>query len=172
MVLRDHFSTEEWAQIESAPFLIGSATAMAAKSGMIGTMREFSTLGRLISAAVETYPGNRIIREILPSREMRQTTKGMADDEALARLKASERAGRTPTEEADLAIANLAAALTLLKGVAIDSEISEYRQWVRSIARKVAETAREGGIFDRRVDPISAEEAAFLARIDRVLYGG
>ena len=170
MNLRDHYSLEEWAKIESTPFLIGTATAMAARSGVLGTLREYVTLGRVISGAVETYVGNRIIREILPSREMMLNHKDQEEAAALQKLKEAEELGRTPEEEADLALANLAAALDLLNGVASDSEIAEYRQWVRLIAQKVAETAREGGLFRFRVDPVSANEAAFLARIDDLLY--
>lgn len=171
MNLRDQFTLDAWAKIESAPFLVGSATAMAARSGVIGTLREYIALGRVISSAVETYAGNRIVREILPSREMMQNPKEREEAEALQKLQEAERAGRSPQEEADLAIAHLTAALTLLNGVADASEIAEYRRWIRLIGQKVAQAAREGGIFRYRVDPVSAEEAAFLARVDTVLYG-
>lgn len=166
MDIRSKFSAQEWAKIESAPFLVGSATALATNSGMIGTYREFNTLREMVNLGVQQYPNNRLILAIMPDSEYAPH----ASNESVRReLEDQESQRRSGSEEAELALTHLQEAVRLLKGVATDVELEQYKYWIRTIGRRVAEIAKEGGIFERGVDPISKEEAAFLAKVDLIL---
>ena len=169
--MQEKFTNEQWLIISSAPSLIGSAVAMAGRSGVMGTMREIIASGRSLAAGGENYPHNPIIQSIIPNAESSQAE---ADanvfsnrEQLMAQLK--EQGIDTPESMAEFAIQNLQQALNFISEVAYQKDLDEYKQWVLETGQAVAEAAKEGGFLGIGGERISQAESEFLDRVRGVL---
>lgn len=171
MGIKDNYSEEEWFVIASAPSMIGSAVVTAGRSGAMGTMREILASARATAEVAKASADNELIQSILPSPEMaRDEAKAEAQkmrDSAMEKVKAGN--VESPDELADFALNTLRDALSLLGGVASEKDINEYKDWVRTVAKDVAEASKEGGFLGIGGERISEREAAFLARLEEIL---
>lgn len=168
--MQENFTEDQWFVISSAPSLVGSAMAVAGRSGVMGTMKEIMTSGQTLAAGGEKYPSNSLIQAIVPDSNMdRSEAKEnmMAKrDKLMAQLK--DQGIQSPEDMADFAITSLSEALSLLAPVASDQDVAEYKEWVLETGQAVAEAAKEGGFLGMGGTQVSEAESAFLNRVRKI----
>ncbi len=168
--MQENFTEDQWFVISSAPSLVGSAMAVAGRSGVMGTMKEIMTSGQTLAAGGEKYPSNPLIQAIVPDRNMDrgEAKESMVAkrDKLMAQLK--EQGIQSPEDMAEFAITSLSHALSLISPVASDQDVAEYKEWVVETGQAVAEAAKEGGFLGMGGTQVSEAESAFLGRIRKV----
>ncbi len=169
--MQENFTEDQWFVISSAPSLVGSAMAVAGRSGVMGTMKEIMTSGQTLAAGGEKYPSNSLIQAIVPDSNMdRSEAKEnmMAKrDKLMAQLK--DQGIQSPEDMAEYAITSLSEALSLLAPVASDQDVAEYKEWVIETGQAVAEAAKEGGFLGMGGTQVSEAEAALLNRVRKIV---
>lgn len=169
--MQEKFTNEQWLIISSAPSLIGSAVAMAGRSGVMGTMKEVIASGRSLAAGGEKYRHNPLIQAIIPKVDTgQQETDANAfsnREQLMSQLK--EQNIDNPESMAEFAIQNLQKALTLISEVAYSKDIDEYKKWVLETGQAVAEAAKEGGFLGIGGERVSQAETDFLARVRAII---
>ena len=169
--MQEKFTNEQWLIISTAPSLIGSAVAMAGRSGVMGTMKEIIASGRSLAAGGEKYQHNPLIQSIIPKVEPDQTqaaANAFSNREQLMNQLRSEGID-SPEAMADYALRNLQKALAFLGEVVYQKDIDEYKQWVLETGQAVAEAAKEGGFLGIGGERVSQAETDFLARVRAVI---
>lgn len=165
------YDEDELHLLAGLPHMIGSAMAMAGKSGFIGTGKEMFASAKSVLAGVEDYPDNGLIKQVLPNVE---DGAGAAMGEAnttrawlTQRMKDKAVASREGMQM--LAIEDCRAAAALIDAKALPSEAAEYKQWALSVAEKVAMAASEGGFLGFGGEQFSEPEQKFLADVETAL---
>ncbi len=165
------YSEEELHLLAGVPHMIGSAMAMAGKSGFIGTGKEMFASAKSVLAGVKDYPSNGLIQQVLPNVE---DGAGAAMGEAKktrewlsTRMKDRGVASREDMQA--LAVEDCRAAVALIDAKASPSEAAEYKQWALSVAEKVAMAASEGGFLGFGGEQFSEPEQKFLTEIETAL---
>ncbi len=133
------FSTGDWNTVASTPMLVGLAVAKAEDSGYFGSRKETRTLDSELSPHADDNPARSLIDQAV-------TSEPAPEIEAATAL--------PPAALADAAIASCKELNQILSVTTSEAEAHSYKQWVVSVAREVAEAAKENGV---RVSP--AEEA-------------
>ncbi len=165
------YSEGELHLLAGVPHLIGSAMAMAGKSGFVGTGKEMFASAKSVLAGVKDYPDNALIAELLPNVEdgagaamgeakktrewlsQRMETKGVSSRESMQAL----------------AVEDCRTAAALVDDKASTTEAAEYKQWALSVAEKVAMAASEGGFLGFGGEQFSEPEQKFLSEIEAAL---
>ncbi|MEZ5934196.1 MAG: hypothetical protein R3F54_20120 [Alphaproteobacteria bacterium] len=165
------FTEDELHLLAGAPHMIGSAMAMAGKSGFIGTGKEMFASAKSVLDGVKTYPHNSVIQKVLPNVE---AGVGAAMGEAKEtrewlsrRMKEGGIASREDMQR--LALEDSRAAAALVDAKASPTEAGEYKQWALSVAERVAMAASEGGFLGFGGEQFSEPEKAFLSEIEAAL---
>lgn len=166
-----NFTEDEIHLLAGVPHMIGSAMAMAGKSGFIGTGKEMFASARSVLAGVKDYPGNALIQQLLPRVE--DGAGGAMDAAKQTRQWLSQRIkdyGVNSRETMQsLAVEDCRAAASLVDAKASPSEAAEYKQWSLSVAEKVAMAASEGGFLGFGGEQFSEPEQRFLSEIETAL---
>jgi hypothetical protein len=159
--------------LAAVPQLIGSAVAVAAGSGLIGTGKEAFTSAHAVLDGIKSYPENALIKQLLPdpSGDRKAAIEKMTQtrDWTVARLKANSVI--TAEKLTAQTLADTRAAAQILDSKVSPSEAREYRQWALAVADKVANAATEGGFLGFGGDRLSAAEKALIDQI-RASLGG
>ncbi len=165
------YSEDELHLLAGVPHMIGSAMAMAGKSGFIGTGKEMFASAKSVLAGVKDYPDNSLIQQVLPNVD---EGAGAAMGEAkktrewlTARMKDKGVASREEMQA--LAIEDCRAAVGLIDVKATAEDAAEYKQWTFSVAEKVAMAASEGGFLGFGGEQFSEPEQKFLAEVETAL---
>ncbi|MEM8948133.1 MAG: hypothetical protein AAGA21_13495 [Pseudomonadota bacterium] len=165
------YSEAELHLLAGVPHMIGSAMAMAGKSGFIGTGKEMFASAKSVLAGVKDYPNNSLIQQVLPNVE---DGAGAAMGEAKktrewlsTRIKDKSVASREDMQA--LAIEDCRSAVALIDAKASPSEAAEYKQWALSVAENVAMAASEGGFLGFGGEQFSEPEQKLLAEIETAL---
>ena len=170
MSLKDDFSEDEWYLLSSVPAMIGAAMSVAAPSGVIGTAKELAASMRATVAVHEEHPGSELIGELLARSGNWDETKARAKDYR-ERTRERMEGARIESREAlqTLVLGDCREAAALVDERCTASDARAYRQWCVTIARKVAEAAKEGSFLGIGGVRVSDEERAMLARIESAL---
>lgn len=165
------YSEDELHLLAGVPHMIGSAMAMAGKSGFIGTGKEMFASARSVLTGVKDYPHNALIKQLLPNVE---DGAGAAMSEAKEtrewlsqRIKDKGVSSREAMQA--LAVEDCRAAASLIEAKATPSEAAEYKQWTLSVAEKVAMAASEGGFLGFGGEQFSEPEQKLLAEVEAAL---
>ena len=154
------------------PQSIGSAMAMAGKSGLFGTGKEMFASGQALMAGVKHYPGNELIQAIVPdpqaadkSAELDQARK--TRDWAMARMKAK---GITSAEKLTAqTLEDAREAAQLLDSKVDPAQAAQYRQWALGVADKVAMASTEGGFLGFGGTRLSDAEKSLIDQLKTAL---
>ncbi|HRO12145.1 hypothetical protein [Amaricoccus sp.] len=157
MAFRDSFTPEEWARVVGAPMLAGIAVTAAEPGGLWGAVKESAAVAGAMGRA-KAEGSDPLVGEIVAAYET-------AEGREMARgvLKAEAR-GKKPAEVVDAAVAELQAVTALVAAKAPESAPG-FREWLKSIAGKVAEAGTEGGFLGFGGEKVSAAEKATLDRL-------
>ncbi len=168
--IRDKFSDEEWFLVSSAPSLIGASMAKAGKSGFLGTIKEAMANMKSLMSGKNEYPDNELIGCILQGAENFSEAKEKASlyrEKLMADIK--NKNIKTNGEFQNYMLENCGKAMKLIKANCSATEASQYGQWVKSVAQKVAESASEGGFLGFGGEQVSENEKVLLTKIEGML---
>lgn len=172
MTTKLDFTEDEVFLLTTAPSLVGSAVAMAGKSGAIGMAKEMMAQVQGIAAGANTYPDNELIASLLEKPATREESKEKAKDYQQRAVEDMKAAGvQSPDQLADKAIADVERTLMLLGEKATEVEAADFKAWLLDVANKVAAAAKEGGMFGIGGETVSEAETAFISRLEAVLGG-
>lgn len=162
MSMKDRFSEEEWTQIVQAPMLASLAITAADPGGLWGAVKEGSASARALMEARSDEPGRNLAAEVVAAFETSEG-RGIARDGVRNIAK-----GKTPGEAVDLAIERLQDVAALVDAKAPEAA-GDFKNWLREMARRVAEAGTEGGFLGFGGVKVSEAEKKTLADLDRAL---
>lgn len=169
MATQVDFNEQDWFLISSTPSLVGTAVAMAGNSGMIGTLQEMMASVKGMMEANQAYPHNALIQAIVAQPQDREEAKARAERyQQMAMEKMNEANIRSPQALAAQALGDFSNAMGLIASRGNHQEVTEYREWVLSVAKKVSEAAKEGGFLGFGGQQVSSEEVALLGQLEGV----
>lgn len=165
------YTEDELFLLAGTPHMIGSAMAMAGKSGFFGTGKEMFASARSVLAGVQDYPDNGLIKQLLPNVE---DGAGAAMGEAKKTRewlskRIEDRGVKSREDMQALAVEDCRAAAALVDTKSSPTEAAEYKQWALSVAEKVAMSASEGGFLGFGGEQFSEPEQKLLADIEAAL---
>ncbi len=154
---KDDFSPEDWQLIVSAPSLVGLAVSAASPSGPLGVMKEMFVVGMAITDLARDREDNPLIQELIEDIRHHQTRTLRPE-------------GATNMEEArDWALAEIAKVPGVLEAAGAETEADEYLQWLVAVAVRVAEAAREGGVFGLGGEKVTDDEDVAIGEVGLAL---
>jgi hypothetical protein len=135
MASKSDFTPEEWKTIVAAAPMVGLAVTCASPNGPWGVMKEMLSMGMAMAEMLEKGSSNTLIAELVADLKARQTKpeppEGMKD----------------PEQCKQAALDHLRAVNDVLNRKVKPEEADEFKKWLLTVARRVAEAANEGGIF-------------------------
>jgi hypothetical protein len=159
MATKADFTVDEWTQIQRAPFMAGLAVVAASPSGPFGVVKELFAVGRMLGAVKTEGTSNDLIKALVGDIEA-----GAKDLSAPAELK-----GKTPEQVKSYAIESLRQVAALIDKKTKPDEAQGFKQWLVSVAQKVAEAAKEGGFLGFGGTQVSEQEAATIKELSTAL---
>jgi len=158
MNIQNNYSAEDWERINLLPSIVGAATACAGTNGLFGMVKESMGSVQTMLAGVKLYPDNQLIKAVSPDMTDRKAAKQTA--------MAQREAFKTKMKNADIKkredLMRLALDETMSVMKTLPAGIAEFKEWVQSIAQKVAEAAKEGGFLGFGGTAVSEGEQQFL----------
>ena len=161
MATKADFTAEEWKQIQRAPFMAGLAVVAASPSGPFGVVKELFAVGKMLGAVKTQGTSNDLIKALVADIEA-----GAKDLSAPAEMK-----GKTPEQVKTYAIESLRQVAALIDKKTKPDEAEGFKQWLVSVAQKVAEAAKEGGFLGFGGTQVSEQEAATIKELSTALGG-
>ena len=159
MATKADFTVDEWTQIQRAPFMAGLAVVAASPSGPFGVVKELFAVGRMLGAVKTQGTSNDLIKALVADIEA-----GAKDLSAPAEMK-----GKTPEQVKSYAIETLRQAAALIDKKTKPDEAQGFKQWLVSVAQKVAEAAKEGGFLGFGGTQVSEQEASTIKELSTAL---
>ncbi len=161
MAEKTAFTPEEWNNLLAAPLIAALAVTAADPSGLWGLLRENFASARVLMETKHTTT-SALIKEIIADLE---TAEGRAAARAAieARLK-DAKPGEIKTRT-----------IEMLKSIGSSVEAKSpasapaLKDWLRTIATRVAEASKEGGFFGIGGVAVSEPEKLTLSEIDAAL---
>ncbi len=170
MSIKDAFSDDEWFLLGSMPGMIGAAMSHAAPSGLIGTVKEMSSAMRASVQGRQEYPDSELIKALIVKAENWDDAKekiAQYRERAKQRMESESITSREDLQR--IALNDCKAAAQLVDERCSDSDAKIYKQWTVSVARAVAEAAKEGSILGFGGERVSKAERELLTQIERIL---
>jgi len=161
MATKADFTTEEWNQIQRAPFMVGLAVVAASPSGPFGVVKELFAVGKMLGEVKAHGSSNELIKALVADIEA-----GAKDLSAPAELK-----GKTPDQVRSYGIESVRQVAALVEKKAKPEEAQGFKQWLVTVAQKVAEAAKEGGFLGFGGTQVSEQEAATIKELSTALGG-
>lgn len=170
MSIQQKFSEDEWFLLSSSPAMIGAAMSSAAKSGVIGTVKEMTASMRSTVAGLKEYPDSELIQALLKKAENWDEAKEKLGDYR-TRSKEKMETENIKSHEAlhEQAIADCKATVALVDAKCSPEDAKAYKEWSLKIANNVAQAASEGGFMGFGGEKVSAEEAVMLTKFEQAL---
>ncbi len=165
-----NYSEEEWYLLKSLPSLIGSAVAMAGRSGMMGTVKEVMASASAVQEGMQEYNHNELISSLIEKVEDRKEARDKAKEMMeKAQSDMQARGIKSPEDLTRAAIEDIHQAMNILRQNSDSQEMTEYAQFAYNVGVKVSEAAKEGGFFGIGGERVSDEEEAVLSEISMAL---
>jgi hypothetical protein len=159
MATKADFTAEEWNQIQRAPFMAGLAVVAASPSGPFGVVKELFAVGKMLGAVKTQGISNDLIKALVADIEA-----GAKDLSAPAEMK-----GKTPDQVKSYAVESVRQVAALIDKKTKPEEAQGFKQWLVSVAQKVAEAAKEGGFLGFGGTQVSEQEAATIKELSTAL---
>ncbi len=162
MSIQTNFSEENWDLISNVPQLVGLACATSANSGIFGTMKESMASVQGMMEGVKLFEGNELIAAIAPKPGSFSETKDKAMKQkewVMAKVKGNI---QKPEEMLELAKNEAVNAVSAVAECCSEEDVTDYKNYLVSIAEKVAASAKEGGFLGFGGTQISEGEIAFI----------
>ncbi len=165
MSIENRFTEDELALLSNTPYAIGSAMIFAGGSGL-GTVKEMIASSKSFINGAKEFPNNEIIQSILPNLRDFEETKEKTKDLKTHYKEWLKKKGIDSFEKMQEAVIEDCKQVDdILKAKASPEEAKEYKEWALSIAKSVANAAKEGGFLGIGGERISQEEREFFNKI-------
>lgn len=163
MNIQDNYSAEDWETINLLPSVVGAAAACSGTNGLFGMVKESMTNVQSMLGGVKMYPDNQLIRAISPDMTDRQAAKSKATQQRESfKAKMKNQDIKKREDLVRVALDDAANIARILPAGANEQEVAEFKEWIYTIAQKVAESAKEGGFLGFGGTAVSMEEQRFL----------
>ena len=162
MSSKTDFSPEEWTQVAASPMLVCTAVSAADPSGLWGLMKEASAGGFALVQAKQDANTNSLAR-VLADDFTNSESRTAITTKVQAVFKEAQ-----ASEIKDRALVELRAVASILD-TKVPQDAPAFKNWLRNIAQKAAETAKEGGFLGFGGVAVSDAEKATLAEISAAL---
>jgi hypothetical protein len=153
MARKTDFTPEEWKTIVAAAPMVGLAVTCTSPNGPWGVMKEMLSMGMAMAEMLQKGSSNPLIADLAADLKARLTKpeppKGIKDPELCK----------------EMALQHVRAVNELLDRKVQGEEGDEFKKWLLTVARRVAEAANEGGIFGIGGERISDAEKNVLRQI-------
>lgn len=144
MTGKSDFNQEEWETILEGPTSAGLIVSAAQRGG---TFREAIAMAKAFAEARKEHGESELLDEVVAAKpEVDRTRAG------------------SPEELREHGLGKIREAVSLIRQKAGPEEVEDYRRFVISLARRVADAKQEGG-----GDAVSESEAAAIAEIETAL---
>jgi hypothetical protein len=172
--MRENFTTEEWSTLIHAPMQAVMGICLADRVDPVSFLQNVRSGIAIVSEEVQHSD---VVGDLTPALLGGLAELDAADTLAGERLllkKQFELLGliqtfKTAKEGRDYAIAYLCRVAVVLDTKVTDVQASELKQWLVSVATKVAETDRKGGMMGLGASRISDQERAMLKKMSEAL---
>ena len=153
MASKADFTSEEWKTIVAAAPMVGLAVTCASPNGPWGVMKEMLSMGMAMAEMLQKASSNPLIAELAADLKARQT-------------KPEPPQGLKDTEQCkESALNHVRAVNDLLNRKVKAEEADEFKKWLLTIGRRVAEASNEGGVFGFGGERVSEAEKNVLRQI-------
>ncbi len=153
MASKADFTPEEWKTIVAAAPMVGLAVTCASPKGPWGVMKEMLSMGMAMAEMLQKGSSNPLIAELAADLKARQTKpeppQGLKD----------------PEQCKQSALNHVRAVNDLLNRKVKAEEADEFKKWLLTIGRRVAEASNEGGVFGFGGERVSEAEKNVLRQI-------
>lgn len=154
MTKKADFTEEEWKRIVSAPPMVGVVVAAASLSGPFGLMKEMLAVGMAMGEIAERGSDNALLAALVENVKQRATMPEAPENWMGAPMLAKERA-----------LSHLSEVAQILYRKVPDAEAEEFKRWLVSLAKRVAEAAKEGGILGFGGELVTDEERSAVRQV-------
>ncbi|MDX2243886.1 MAG: hypothetical protein NW224_24685 [Leptolyngbyaceae cyanobacterium bins.302] len=174
---QQYFTDSEWILLQQAPIKAIQVVTLADKADPVSFLKETRMAIELLSAEQQQGSTSSLVNALLAALKDSDAKEPVQGEELLLKkmfqylgeiqnLKDANQ-GRTQSLEHLKQVATILAAKVTL------NESQEFRNWIISLTRKVADAVKEGGIFGGiGGERTSSEEAAAIRRIEQALELG
>lgn len=154
MSSKSDYTSEEWALLARAPFLVGMFITVASPSGITGVLEESLAVSQDLLQPQTTTP---LIQTLLADI---QTSKG----------KLAQPSQKLTRQNApDHVLESLRAVAQILEQKALPEESTVFKDWLMLIAQDTAEAAKEGGFLGIGGTQVNRAEETALEQIREAL---
>jgi hypothetical protein len=156
------FSPEDWALIRSAPLLSGLLITLSdLRTGPIGILKEGFAPSKAIIDAGDGAANSVVAAVVANIKEMAQKRERLQPPFDVA--------GKNPEQLKTEVAAHLKKVSSVLEGKVPADQAEGFKNWLVTIAGKVANAASEGGFFGFGGEKVSAAETAAIKELESSL---
>jgi len=153
MATKSDFTPEEWKTIVAAAPMVGLAVTCASPNGPWGVLKEMLSMGMAMAEMLQKGSSNSLIAELGADLKARQTKpeppQGLKD----------------PDQCKQAALNHVRAVNDIIDRKVKAEEADEFKKWLLTVGRRVAEASNEGGIFGFGGERVSEAEKNVLRQI-------
>ncbi len=158
MTTKADYTAEEWELLRKAPLIMAAAVIVSDLSGSIGVAREFLSMAQAVEETAQRHDTNELIAALVadlqtPQGEHPEATEDLTD--------ISEARAKALAETREIA--------ALLARKSPPAEAEGFERWMLSIAQRVSEAAREGGVLGIGSKLVSEKETTMIAELTEAL---
>ena len=151
---KSNFTADEWDLFRNVPFFTTLVVMSASPSGPIGVIQESAAASEMLRTGLDNTQSE--LMKVL-AEDLRQN------------LTVHKLQSRDPDEIRAKGLAACRAVATLLREKANPEEAVEFKCWLTSLARKVAEAAKEGGFLGFGGTQVTEAESSAIDQIEIAL---
>lgn len=172
--MRANFTDEEWTTLLQAPSQVVIGVVLADRVDPVSFLQELKSGVQIVAEEIQRSDVIGELAPVLISSLAELSASDPLQGEQLLLKKQFELLGLIQTfksskEGRDYVLANLQKVVAILDAKATGIQAGELKQWLMSMAIKVAESQREGGILGIGSSRISDKENEVLKKISAVL---
>jgi hypothetical protein len=158
MTTKADYTPEEWDLLKKAPLMMAAAVIVSDLSGSVGVAKEFLSMAQAVEETGQQGDVNELVVSLVADLQAPQAAQSDADEEPLDLSEAREKALAESREVA-----------ALLAQKTTPAEADGFKRWMLSIAKRVSEAAREGGVLGIGSKLVSEKETTMLREIAAAL---
>jgi len=151
---KSNFTVDEWDLFRKIPMLTGLVVMSASPSGPIGIYQESLAASEVLRTGLDGVQSE--LMHVLAEDLKSNVSMHKMDSESAEGIRA-------------VGIAGCRELSNILRAKASEEEAVEFKFWLTTLARKVAEAAREGGFLGFGGKQITPEEEEILNQIEIAL---
>jgi hypothetical protein len=154
MTTKADYTPEEWELLRKAPLMMAAAVIVSDLSGSVGVAREFLSMAQAVEETGQQGDTNELVAALVADLQEPQAAR---TEEAEDITDLAETRAKALAESREIA-ALLARKTTL-------EEAEGFKRWMLSIAKRVSEAAREGGVLGVGAKLVSEKETTMLREL-------